>query len=281
LEKRTTNEYLPHAQTLYQRLIRPIEAMLTEHGINTLVFVPDGPLRTIPMAALHDGTKFLIQRFAVATTPGLTLTDPRPLKRQAVRALSIGLAEAVQGYSALPHVAEEVRMVNRLFGGDLLLNQDFLVPRVESDLKEQPFSIVHIASHGQFESDPRKSFLLAFDDKLTMDQLDRAVGLMRYRDEPLELLTLSACDTAEGDDRAALGLAGVAIKAGARSALATLWSISDESSSQLVEEFYQQLRDPSVSKATALQRAQLLLLDHPMYRHPAYWAPFLLLNNWL
>jgi CHAT domain-containing protein len=233
------------------------------------------------MAALHDGAGFLIQRYAVATTPGLTLTDPRPLKRETVRALSIGLAEAVQGFSALPHVAEEVRAVNRLYGGDLLLNQDFLVPRVESELKEQPFSVVHIASHGQFENDPRKSFLLAFDDKLTMDQLGQAVGLTQYRDEPLGLLTLSACDTAEGDDRAALGLAGIAIKAGARSALATLWSISDESSSRLVGEFYQQLRDPSVSKATALQRAQRLLLDHPIYQHPAYWAPFLLLNNWL
>jgi CHAT domain-containing protein len=281
LEKRTTNEYLPHGQTLYQRLIRPIEALLIEHGINTLVFVPDGPLRTIPMAALHDGAEFLIQRYAVATTPGLTLTDPRPLKRETIQALSIGLAESAQGFSALPHVAEEVRAVNQLFGGELLLNEDFLVPRVERELKQQPFSVVHIASHGQFESDPRKSFLLTFDDKLTMDRLDRFIGMTQYRNEPLGLLTLSACETAEGDDRAALGLAGIAIKAGARSALATLWSISDESSSQLVGEFYQQLRDPSVTKATALQRAQRKLLDHPMYRHPAYWAPFLLLNNWL
>ena len=281
LEKRTTNEFRPHAQQLYDWLIRPLEARWGTARPHTLVFVPDGPLRTIPMAALHDGAGFLIQRYAVATTPGLTLTDPRPLKRQAVRALSIGLAEAVQGFSALPHVAEEVRAVNQLFGGELLLNEDFLVPRVESELKQQPFSVVHIASHGQFESDPRKSFLLAFDDKLTMDQLGQAVALTQYRDEPLGLLTLSACDTAEGDDRAALGLAGVAIKAGARSALATLWSINDESSSQLVVEFYQHLQDPSVSKATALQRAQLKLLDHPIYQHPAYWAPFLLLNNWL
>ncbi len=281
LEKRTTNEYLSHAQQLYDWLIRPLEARWGTTRPHTLVFVPDGALRTIPMAALHDGTGFLIQRYAVATTPGLTLTDSRPLKRQAIRALSIGLAEAVQGYAALPHVAEEVRAVNQLFGGNLLLNEDFLVPRVESELKEQPFSLVHIASHGQFENDARKSFLLAYDDKLTMDRLDRFVGRMRYRDEPLELLTLSACDTAEGDDRAALGLAGIAIKAGARSALATLWSISDESSSQLVGEFYRHLQDPLLSKATALQQAQLKLLDHPMYQHPAYWAPFLLLNNWL
>lgn len=281
LEKRSTNEYLPHAQQLYDWLIRPLAALWADHRPTTLVFVPDGPLRTIPMAALHDGTRFLIQQYAVATTPGLTLTDPQPLRRQTVQALSAGLGVSVQGFPALPFVEEEARSVNRFYGGDLLLNRDFMVSRVESELKEHPFSIVHIASHGQFESDPKKSFLLAYDGKLTMDRLDRFVGLMRYRDEPLGLLTLSACETAEGDDRAALGLAGVAIKAGARSALATLWSINDESTSQLIREFYQHLLDPSLSKAVALQRAQLALLDHPIHRHPAYWAPFLLLNNWL
>ncbi|MBI3357359.1 MAG: CHAT domain-containing protein [Nitrospirae bacterium] len=281
LEKRTTNEYLPHAQQLYEWLVRPLERELETHEVSTLVFVPDGALRTIPMAALHNGHEFVIQRYGVATTPGLTLTDPRPMKRQTVQALTAGLTEAVQGFSALPNVAEEVRMVHQLFGGALLLNKDFLVLAVETELKEKSFSMVHIASHGQFENDPRNSFLLAYDEKLTMDRLDQFVSRMKYRDEPLALLTLSACETAAGDDRAALGLAGVAIKAGARSALATLWFISDEASSVLVMDFYRQLRDASLSKATALQRAQLKLLEHPMFQHPAYWAPFLLLNNWL
>jgi CHAT domain-containing protein/tetratricopeptide (TPR) repeat protein len=281
LEKRTTNEYLPHARRLYDWLVRPLEGELQAQGVNTVVFVPDGALRTIPLAALHDGSRFLIQRYAVAATPGLTLTDPRPMRRAAVQALTAGLTEAVQGFSALPNVAEEVRTVHQLLGGDLLLDKDFLVPAVESELKAKPFSVVHIASHGQFDSDPRRSFLLAYDDKLTMDRLDQYVARMKYRDEPLALLTLSACETAAGDDRAALGLAGVAIKAGARSALATLWFISDEASSALVTDFYRQLQDPSLTKAAALQRAQLKMLEHPMFRHPAYWSPFLLLNNWL
>jgi CHAT domain-containing protein len=261
--------------------VRPLEGELQAQGVNTVVFVPDGALRTIPLAALHDGSRFLIQRYAVAATPGLTLTDPRPMRRAAVQALTAGLTEAVQGFSALPNVAEEVRTVHQLLGGDLLLDKDFLVPAVESELKAKPFSVVHIASHGQFDSDPRRSFLLAYDDKLTMDRLDQYVARMKYRDEPLALLTLSACETAAGDDRAALGLAGVAIKAGARSALATLWFISDEASSALVTDFYRQLQDPSLTKAAALQRAQLKMLEHPMFRHPAYWSPFLLLNNWL
>ncbi len=281
VEKRTTREYIHHSHQLYNWLIRPLLPLLQAHPIDTLVFVPDGALRTIPMAALHDGTQFLIQQYAVATTPGLTLTDPRSLNRRSIQVLSAGLTESVQGFQALPNVAEEVRTVNRIFGGDVLLNQDFLIPRVEKELNEKPFGVVHIASHGQFDSDVRKSFLLAYDDKLTMDRLGHMVGLMRNREEPLGLLTLSACETAAGDDRAALGLAGVAIKAGARSALATLWSINDESSSLLVMEFYRQLHDPALSKAVALQRAQLQMLEHSIYRHPAYWAPFLMLNNWL
>jgi CHAT domain-containing protein len=148
-------------------------------------------------------------------------------------------------------------------------------------LKEQRISVLHIASHGRFEHDVAHSFILTYDDKLTMARLDQYVGLFRFRQDPLELLTLSACETAMGDDQAALGLAGVAIKAGARSALATLWSINDKASSDLVAEFYRQLSDASISKAVALQRAQLTMLNDSLYDHPAYWSAFLLLNNWL
>jgi CHAT domain-containing protein len=281
LEKRTTRQYLPHAQQLYEWLIRPLEADLQAFKIDTLVFVPDGPLRTIPMAALHDGKDFLIQKYAVATTPGLNLTDPRPIRRDAIKLLTVGLTESVQGFPPLPNVSDEIKAVQALYGGESLVNRDFQAGKLERELKESRVSIVHIASHGKFERDVEKSFLLTFDDKLNMERLSRYVGLFRFRDEPLELLTLSACETAVGDDRAALGLAGVAIKAGARSALATLWFINDEASSALVAEFYKQFQDRTVSKAAALQRAQLKMLEDPAFKHPGYWAPFLLLNNWL
>jgi CHAT domain-containing protein len=155
------------------------------------------------------------------------------------------------------------------------------MPQLEREMKENPFTIVHIASHGKFERDAKKSFLLTFDEKLTMDRLSQVVGYFRFRDQPLELLSLSACQTAAGDDRAALGLAGIAIKAGARSALATLWFVNDEASSALVVEFYRQLKDPALSKAQALRQAQLKVMENPDFQHPIYWAPFLLLNNWL
>jgi len=282
LEKRSTREYLSHGKKLYGWLIQPIEPLWTDAGIDTLVFVPDGALRTIPLAGLHDGTQFLIKKYAVATTPGVTLTDPRPLDRKGIKLLSVGITEAVQDFPPLPHVSLEVETIHKLFGGTVLMNENFLMSGVEQELKTQPYSVLHIASHGQFQSESKDTFLLAYDGKMTMDKLEGYVGLLRFRENPLALITLSACETAAGDDRAALGLAGVAIKAGARSALASLWFLDDQASSQLVTEFYQQLHDDSVaSTAMALQRAQIKFLENPEYSHPAYWAAFLLLNNWL
>jgi CHAT domain-containing protein len=281
VEKRTTREYLPHAQQLYDWLVRPLEPEFAKQQITTLVFVPDSALRTIPMAALHDGSTFLVNKYAVALTPGITLTDPRPLNREKVRFLTVGLTKAVQGFPSLPYVAEEVETIRSLFSADQLMNQDFRARRLEQELRDGRYGILHIATHGKFSTSVNDSFLLTFDEKLTMSTLDQLIGLFRFRENPLELLTLSACQTGVGDDRAALGLAGVAIKAGARSALATLWFINDEASAELVSEFYRQLRNPKLSKAQALQLAQQKLLSDRVYEHPAYWSPFLLLNNWL
>lgn len=281
LEKRTTREYLPHAQKLYDWLIRPLEPDLKSLTTDTLVFVPDGPLRAIPMAALHDGKQFLIAKYAIAITPGLNLSDPRPLKRENVKVLFAGLTDSVQGFPPLPNISNELQTIQALYGGTPLLNRNFVTSNLERQLRNRQFTVMHIASHGQFEADARKSFLLTFDGKVTMDQLEQYVGLFKFRENPLELLTLSACETAAGDDRAALGLAGVSIKAGARSALATLWYINDEASSELVAEFYRQLQNSSTSRAIALKRAQLKLLNDRSYQHPGYWSPFLLVNNWL
>jgi CHAT domain-containing protein len=233
------------------------------------------------MAALHDGKQFLIRKYAVATTPGLKLTDPRPLQKDRTNILALGLTEAVQGFTSLPHVSTELQTLQSFYRSTVLLNEEFHLSNIEAALQHDQFTIVHVASHGQFGREAKDTFLLAFEEKLTGAGLDQLLADFRPGDTPLELLTLSACETAAGDDRAALGLAGVAIKAGARSALATLWSVNDQASSELVIEFYRQLQAPDVSRALALQRAQLHLLDDPRYDHPSYWAPFLLLNNWL
>src|SRR5262249_892552 len=161
LEKRTTREYLPHAQQLYNWLIRPIEPALASAHADTLVFVPDGPLRTIPMAALHDGQQFLISKYALATPPGLKLNAPRPLPRRNTRVLALGLTEGVQGFPPLPNVSPELDTVRHLYSSEVLLNQQFRIPSVEKELQEKSFNVLHIASHGQFDSDVKKTFLLA------------------------------------------------------------------------------------------------------------------------
>jgi CHAT domain-containing protein len=282
LEKRTTHEYLPDAQALYDLVIRPVEPRLAAAGISTLVVIPDGPLRTVPLAALHDGKAFLIDRYALGTVPGLSLTEPTRLAEIELNPLLNGLTEAVQSYPPLPFIGAELDEIARLLGGKTLRDQTFVVSELQQSLAAEPYTVVHIASHAQFGGDAADTFLLTYDGRLDLDHLERFINLSRFRDEPIELLALSACRTAAGDERAALGMAGVAVKAGARSALATLWFINDEASSQVVSRFYRMLRaQPVPTKAKALQEAKLQVKSDLRYRHPAYWAPFLLIGNWL
>ena len=123
--------------------------------------------------------------------------------------------------------------------------------------------------------------MLTYDGFLTLDDLENLIRPSSYRGSPVELLTLSACQTAAGDDKAALGLAGVAIKAGCRAALASLWFVSDQASALMVDEFYRALAKPGTSKAKALQHAQTVLRNDPRFRHPRYWAPYIMIGNWL
>jgi CHAT domain-containing protein/predicted negative regulator of RcsB-dependent stress response len=281
LEKRTTREYLKHSQQLYDWIVRPMESELAAKKVDTLVFVPDGALRSIPMAALHDGKEFLVSNYAIATTLGLNLTDPKPMQREGLDVLLSGLTESVQGYPSLMHVSSELDGIQNLYGGTLVKDQNFVIPSIKKELQDTMFSTVHIASHGEFSGDVKETFILTWDGKLTVDDLDRFIRVSRFRKTPIDLLTLSACQTAAGDDRAALGLAGISIKAGARSSLATLWNVNDEASSKLVVDFYTHLKDRSVTKAMALRKAQLNLINDRRYRHPFYWSPFLMIGNWL
>jgi CHAT domain-containing protein len=280
LEKRTTDEYLDQAEQLYDWLIKPILPLVGGGKIDTLVFVPDGALRTIPMSALYDGDHFLIEKFAIATTPGLTLMEPKPLNAGKSNLIINGLSDSVQGFAPLTYVPDEVKKLNALYGGPELMNSNFIQPNVDKEFASDSYSIVHIASHGHFDSDARKTFVLTYDGKLNLDEIERMIRPSQMRDQPVELLTLSACQTAAGDDRAALGLAGIAVKAGARSAFATLWFVNDQASSMLVGDFYINLHS-GISKAKALQKAQIKLLNDPRYGHPCYWAPYLIIGNWL
>ena len=207
--------------------------------------------------------------------------NPKPIRRDNLQVLVNGLSESVLGFPALPSVPYEVEQIKNNYNSTSFVDSEFLLEPVTEAFESAPYGIVHIASHGQFESDAKNTFLLAYNEKLTLDQLELLIRPSQFRGNPVELLTLSACQTAAGDDRAALGLAGIAIKAGARSAMATLWFVSDEASAKMVMSFYAHLKDPDISKAMALRKAQLELIDDPRFRHPRYWSPYLIIGNWL
>jgi CHAT domain-containing protein len=288
LEKRSTNEYLLPAQKIYTALIRPLEADLAAAKVKTLIFIQDDGLRQVSMAALHDGQQFLIQKYAIATTPSLTLTTRMSTPEHYSGSLIMGLTVERPPFQALTNVRTEVASVQKILGGTKLLDRDFTLTNLQEQLKNKSYPVVHIATHGKFGVDNASTFLLTFDSRITLDQIDevlRQAKLSRrasQRSQQLvELLTLSACQTAAGDNRAALGIAGVAVRAGVRSALASLWNINDEATVPLIEEFYTQLEQPNVTKAEALQKAQLKMIANLEYSHPAVWSPFILIGNWL
>jgi len=273
--------HLGLSQNLYNWLIRPALAELAASSTETLVFIPDSPLRRLPMAVLHDGEHYLLEDYNVVFSPGLQLL-PQGSQRSQLSALGVGITIAREGFDSLPGVAQEVDYLASTLNSQVLMDQAFTRTAFTQQLNQQPFSVVHVATHGQFSSDPDQTFLLAWDDRITLDDFDqilapRKIGAI----SPIELLVLSACQTAAGDDRAPLGLAGFALKSGARSTLASLWSVSDEATALLMTEFYRNIStDGSPSFAEALRQAQLSQIHSSPYSHPSFWAAFVLVGNW-
>lgn len=268
------------AARLYDMIIRPIEEELQRNQIGHLIIIPDGTLRTIPIAALYDGKEYLVSRYSISTTQGLQLVNPAPPGREVPpKVLMAGISESVSGFPALPSVRNELNGIGTMYSSRKLLNQDFLKNSLKFEMEKAPYSYIHLATHGEFTGDRHSMFILAWDGLITADNLNSFIRPSKYRGEPVELLTLSACKTAAGDDRAALGLAGIAVKAGSKSTLAALWEIEDQVTAELIQEFYRNLKETGTSKATALQKAQLRIMqDH---QHPFFWAPFVLIGNWL
>ncbi len=283
LPQRTSTRYLPLAQQVYSWLIKPIETDLVKNKVQTLVFVLNGALRNIPVSALHNGDQFLIENYAVALTPGLELLESQPLGERKFSALIAGLSEAHQNFAALPNVEMEIKEINSLMSGKLLLNKDFTKTTIKEAIGSVPFPVVHLATHGQFSSKAENTFILTWDDRINVNELNNLFQKTDLRgSNPIELLVLSACETAKGDDRATLGIAGVAVRAGVRSTLASLWLVDDASTANLMVQFYQELTKENVTKAEALRRAQVAILKDPKYlQHPYFWAPFVLVGNWL
>jgi CHAT domain-containing protein len=267
--------------------IAPITTELKARQIDTLIIVPDSLLRTIPFATLYDGVEkeFLIEQYALAIIPGLTLTDAsQTVKRDNINMLMAGLSDAVQDFPSLPYAlktieAIETHQICPNISFTALKNDNFLKDNVKKHFQKMSYRIAYFSTHGKFENNPKNSFVLAYDTKFNMDDLEKILSFQQFR-TPVELLTLSACETAVGDERAALGLVGIAVKAGAKSAVASLWQVNDQSTAQLMEILFRELcNNPRLSKAKAFQIAQKTLLKK-YKEYPFHWAPFLLIGNW-
>lgn len=280
----SSDDYLESSQSIYNWIIHPIKTDLEQSKIQTLVIVSDGVLRNIPFAALHDGKQFLIENYNLASSPGLQLLDSKPIAKKQITALLVGLTESRFTFSPLPAVRQELESIQKKVGGtsaSLLLNETFTSQNLQNSIQALSFPIVHIATHGQFSSKAADTFIVAWDRKVNIEQLN---GILRSRErseaDPLELLILSACQTATGDKRSALGLAGIAVRAGARSTIGSLWQISDDATAVLMSDLYAKLADRNVTRAEALRSSQLTLLKSDKFSHPYYWSPFILLGNW-
>lgn len=281
-----------HAQALYQQLISPFESALASTRTETIVFIQDGFLRNIPMSALYNGNQYLIERYAVATTPALSLTATKAIKQGTRRAIAMGISQQAttengRVFAALEFVPAELMSVSeQLPGSKVLLDRNFTTENLSAALLESSYSILHLATHGQFSTIPEETFVLTGSDQsgtageLTFGELEVLIRAVSASAEPVDLITLTACETATGDDRATLGLAGVAIRAGARSAIASLWKVDDAAATQLIGQLYGNLRQPTLSKAKALQRAQIAAIEADSTANPGSWAPLILVGNW-
>lgn len=255
--KRQKTSYLKPAQKLYDWMIKPVESKLEAEKIDTLLLCVGGGLRALPIAALHDGEQFLIEKYSLATIPAynLTETDYEGIKNSEV--LAMGASEFTE-LNPLPAVPVELSAItNILWKGKAFLNQDFTIENFLSQRQKQNFEIVHLATHAEFTSGEASNSYIQFwgEEKLGLNEI-RKLKLERPK---VELLVLSACETAVGDKEAELGFAGLAVQAGVKTALASLWYVSDTGTLALMNEFYRHLQD-APTKAEALREAQIAML---------------------
>lgn len=248
--------YLASSQQLYQWLVNPLEEDLQELGINNLTFLLDNGLRSVPLAALHDGNGFIIERYSLGLMPSLSLTNGSHTDVRKAQVLGMGAAEFNE-LSPLPAVPFELEMItSQLWSGQAFLNQAFTRKNLTQVRSEQPFGILHLATHGEFLPGKLSNSYIQFgDEKLTLDQLRE----LELNNPPVNLLVLSACRTAIGDEEAELGFAGMAVLAGVQSAMGSLWYVSDEGTLALMTGFYKHLRESPI-KTEALRQAQLAML---------------------
>lgn len=273
----------------YRLLIEPIEKDLEEIKPSTLVFGLDRFFDSIPLAALYDGNKYLIESYAIAINLGLPLYENSKLpKPQNLDILLAGGTKFGSKHSELEKVGQEIESIEKQFKNrtETLFEGNFTSQNLQNKVTSKPFSIVHLATHGKFSSTPEKTVIITPgpDPDINLNQIE---AILQQRganfEDAIQLLVLSACQTAVGDKRASLGLAGITVQAGARSTVASLQKVNDASTANFMEEFYKQLSQPSISRAEVLRKAQIAMLgkeDNANDRKPKAWATFILVGSW-
>lgn len=276
-------ERLETSQRLYDWLIRPAETILQSQNVQTLVFVLDDALRNVPLAALHNGDRYLVEDYQLALSPGLELLQVQssqpPLAK--AKALIAGLSKEGPNNTPLPGVLQEISYLEDQLNAQVLLDEAFTQSALIEKTQRRSYDLVHLATHAQFGTRDEDTFIQTWDGPLQINQLRQLIKQQDNRGLPPALLILSACDTAQGDDQAVLGMAGVAVRSGAQSTLATLWSVNDQATVTFIQNFYDGLVAQGLSKAQAIQYAQTQLIQAPSFQHPYYWAPFVLVGDWM
>ncbi len=255
--KTRSTTYLPMAQQFYRWMIAPIQQELELRQINNLVFLMDTGLRSLPVAALHNGQQFLVEHYSIGLMPSVSLADTRYQDIKDAQLLTLGISESVQGQEPLPAVQVEVAtLVNSLWSGSAFLNQTATLSTLKSARQNRPYGIIHLATHADFlPGSLSESYIQLWDQRLQLDQI-RQLG---WNDPQVQLLVLSACSTALGDREAELGFGGLAVQSGVKSALASLWAVNDAATAALITRFYKDLQSARI-KAEALQQTQLAMI---------------------
>jgi CHAT domain-containing protein len=305
------SSYMQSSQQLYKWIVEPIEAQLKAANADILVFSMDSGLRLLPIAALNDGKQFLIEKYAVALVPSFGLTDTRYVDISKSSILAMG-ASQFQDQIPLPTIPIELQNITKNpRSGDVFLNEQFTIENfVTQNSSQKRYGIIHLGTHAEFlPGDAQDSYIQFYNGKLKMPELRKLsneFGWNSAKTAPVELLVLSACQTALGNEKAELGFAGLAVQAGVKSALASLWQVSDLGTLGLMSEFYQDLSEAPI-KAEALRNAQLAMLKgkvrieggklflsdgqtetlpqgipqgNVLMSHPYFWSPFTLIGNW-
>lgn len=299
---------------LYDLLIRPVrpdlDAMVMRAGADAPVLLLDlsGFLRYVPYAALYDGRRYLVEDFALALYNPASPTGFGAMRRDKIKGAGFGTTRSYPGFAPLPGAARELDAVFKIIGGAPKLDDAFTEKSLAKALSAKT-QILHIASHFRFRpgNETNSYLLLGNGDGLSLDQLRTQ---KQYSFRGIDLITLSACETAlgggsEGEEIESFGM--LAQAKGASAVLSTLWQIADDSTASLMADFYDGLINQDLDKARALRRAQLDLIqgqrpdqqtaqssramtvieDSPgamnsaPSTHPYYWAAFILMGNWM